>query len=175
MKPKILIIGPPQSGKSTLISKLIEYYSKKQISIYGFLTPEVREGSRRIGFDVEEISSKDRDKLARVDSTNSEYRLGRYSVYIKRFDAIISKLEKVQIQEEDMIVIDEIGKMELFSTKFQDYIKKIFLLKVPIIATIGLTVNHPIKEYLLHLPDVNLFNLNHDSFQIIYQSILSII
>ena len=65
MKVKILITGPPRSGKSTLIARLIEYFSKKQISIYGFLTPEVREGNRRIGFDIEDISTKEREKLAR--------------------------------------------------------------------------------------------------------------
>ena len=175
MKPKILITGPPRSGKSTLISKLIEHYSKKQISVYGFSTPEVREGRRRIGFDIEEISSKEREKLARVDSTNSEYRLGKYSVYVKRFEDIISKLESIRIQEEDLIIIDEIGKMELFSIKFQKYIKTIFSLNLPIIATIGLTLKHPIKDYLLQLPDINLFNLNHENFQRTFQSILSII
>ncbi|MFX1481509.1 MAG: nucleoside-triphosphatase, partial [Promethearchaeota archaeon] len=55
MKIKILITGPPRSGKSTLIVKLIKYFTKREFSIYGFLTPEVKEDNHRIGFDVEDI------------------------------------------------------------------------------------------------------------------------
>ncbi|GAH85681.1 unnamed protein product, partial [marine sediment metagenome] len=55
---KILITGPPRCGKSTLISKLIEYYNnKKDYTIYGFLTPEIRERGNRIGFNIVDIYS----------------------------------------------------------------------------------------------------------------------
>ncbi|MFW9988471.1 MAG: nucleoside-triphosphatase, partial [Candidatus Odinarchaeota archaeon] len=51
MTKKILITGPPRCGKSTLISKLINYYTnEKNFMIFGFLTPEVRERGNRIGF-----------------------------------------------------------------------------------------------------------------------------
>ncbi|MFX1375316.1 MAG: nucleoside-triphosphatase [Promethearchaeota archaeon] len=175
MNIKILITGLPRSGKSTLITQLIEHYSKKQMKIYGFLTPEVREGNHRIGFDVEEINTKKREKLARISSSNSKYHLGNYSVYIKNFEEIISKLEKVQFREGDLIIVDEIGKMELFSIKFRDFITKIFNSNIPIIASIGLKVKKSIRDHLLSFPDVNLFTLNRDNFQKTYQKIISMI
>jgi len=58
MKPKILITGPPRCGKSTMITKLIEFYSKKNYKIYGFLTPEVKHINKRVGFDVQDIFTK---------------------------------------------------------------------------------------------------------------------
>jgi nucleoside-triphosphatase len=58
MDEKILITGPPRCGKSTLISRLIKYYSvEKNYKVYGFLTPEVREKGNRIGFDIMDIAS----------------------------------------------------------------------------------------------------------------------
>ncbi len=77
MGSKILITGPPRSGKSTLISRIIEYYSKKNYVIYGFLTPEVRMGGKRVGFDVEDIYSGKRNKLARIGNYKTQFKLGR--------------------------------------------------------------------------------------------------
>ena len=175
MNTKILITGPPRSGKSTLIAKLIEYFSNKQTTIYGFLTPEVREGNRRIGFDVEDISTKERGKLARISKTNSDYRLGKYSVSIDDLEQIISNIEDIRFTEGDLLIIDEIGKMELFSAKFRNFILNIFSSNLTVVATIGITVKHPIKDHLLHIPDVSLFNLDHKNFQNIFQEIISLI
>ena len=175
MKVKILITGPPRSGKSTLIARLIEYFSKKQISIYGFLTPEVRKGNRRIGFDVEDISTKEREKLARISRSNSDYRLGKYSVSINGLERIISNIEDIRFTEEDLLIIDEIGKMELFSKKFHDFILHIFRSDLTILATIGITVKHTIKDHLLRMPDVNLFTIDQKNFQNIFQEIISLI
>jgi len=175
MNTKILITGPPRCGKSTLIVKLIEYFSKRQFTIHGFLTPEVREGSNRIGFDIEDIKSKEREKLARKGNYNTKYHLGSYCVFIESIEKIISKYEDIRFQEGDLIIIDEIGKMELFSKKFQEFIIKIFASNISIIATIGLTVKHSIKDHLLNLPGVKIFNLNIQNFHRTYQKITSMI
>ena len=175
MKTKILITGPPRSGKSTLIVELIEYFSKRQINVFGFLTPEVREGNNRIGFDIVDIKTKQREKLARKGNFNAKYHVGKYCVFIEKFEKFISNFENVTLQQEDLIVIDEIGKMELFSKKFQEFIIKIFGSNISIIATIGLAIKHSIKDHLLNLPDVKIFNLNSQNFHSTYQKIISII
>jgi len=175
MNIKILITGPPRCGKSTLIVKLIEYFSKKQFTVHGFLTPEVREGSNRIGFDIEDIKTKEREKLARKGNFNTKHHVGKYCVFIEKFEKFIFKYEHIQFQQEDLIMIDEIGKMELFSKKFQEFIIKIFASNISIIATIGLTVKHSIKDHLLNLPNVKIFNLNSQNFHRTYQKIISMI
>lgn len=175
MKIKILITGPPRSGKSTLMVKLIEYFSKRQITVFGFLTPEVREGNNRIGFDLVDIKTKETEKLARKGNFNTKHHVGKYCVFIEKFEKFISNFEVIKFQQEDLIMIDEIGKMELFSKKFQEFIIKIFASNISIIATIGLTVKHSIKDHLLNLPDVKIFNLNSQNFHRTYQKIISII
>jgi len=175
MNTKILITGPPRCGKSTLIVKLIEYFSKRQFTIHGFLTPEVREGSNRIGFDIEDIKTKEREKLARKGNYSTKYHLGSYCIFIENIEKIISKYEDIRFQEGDLIIIDEIGKMELFSKRFHNFITKIFASNISIIATIGLTIRHPIKDHLLNIPDINLFNLDRKNFEKTYQNIILMI
>jgi nucleoside-triphosphatase len=172
MSKKILIIGPPRSGKSVLIAKLIDYFSKNQLLTYSFLTPEIRKGNHRIGFDIEEIRTSNREKLARINKFDSDYRLGKYCVYINGLEKIISNLERYHSKEDNLLILDEIGKMEMFSKKFQSYIKRVFNSNQSIVATIGLSLKHPLKDYLLKLPGITLFNINHKNFHKTLQKIL---
>ncbi|MFW9972046.1 MAG: nucleoside-triphosphatase [Candidatus Odinarchaeota archaeon] len=176
MDKKILITGPPRCGKSTLISKLIEYYTiKKNYKIYGFLTPEVRESGNRIGFDIVDIFSNYVSQLARVGDFKTKYRVGKYNVFIKIFNEYLENVLDLDDEHIDLIIIDEIGKMELLSMKFQNFIKKIFSSNITVLATIGLKLNHPLKDYLLNLPFIKTLNLSKQNFQSIYEKVISII
>ncbi|MFX0042807.1 MAG: NTPase [Candidatus Hodarchaeota archaeon] len=175
MNKKILITGLPRSGKSTLIVKLIEYFSDHNYTIHGFLTPEVRKEGNRIGFDFEDVNSKEIGKLARIGNYNTKYKLGRYCIFIEEFENLISKLENLVFHKRELLVIDEIGKMELFSKKFQNLITNFFSSNIKIIATIGQRMQHPLKDFLLKMPEVVLFTLTRQNHQEIFKKIIAII
>ncbi|MFX1480077.1 MAG: nucleoside-triphosphatase [Promethearchaeota archaeon] len=175
MNTKILLTGPPRCGKSTLIMKVINYCKENEITVDGFLTPEVKEGTKRIGFDIKRISTNERRMLARIGNYSTQYRLGKYHVFIWEFEKIITKLERLEFKESSIVVVDEIGKMELYSQKFQKLIKFLFKLDANIIATIGQGLKHPIKDYLLNLPEILLFTLNRENLQTVQQKVLDII
>lgn len=170
---KVLITGPPKCGKSTLISRLIKHYSN--YIIYGFITPEVRKDAKRIGFDIIDIYSNERIQLARISNYKTKHKLGKYNVFIEDFDKIVSNLEIHEKHKVDLIIIDEIGKMELFSKKFEELIRKIFQSDIPIIATIGQKMQHPVKDYILNFSGVKIFNLTLQNQLEVFQKIISII
>jgi len=173
MSSKIIITGPPRCGKSTLISRLIDYYRKENLNIYGFSTPEVRKGGIRIGFDIIDINSGKKIPLARAGIYNTKFKLGKYSVFIKEFNKYLNESLNIEENHLDILIIDEIGKMELFSEKFQEFIKRSFNSETQIIATIGEKIKHPIKNYILNLPKVMLFNLTRKNQQEVFQEIIS--
>ena len=175
MIKKILITGPPRCGKSTLIVKLIEYFSNRNYTIHGFLTPEVRKDGNRIGFDIEDINSGERRKLARIGNYNTKYKLGRYHIFLEEFENLISKLEDIVFHKRELLVIDEIGKMELFSRKFQNLITEFFHSDIKIIATIGQKIQHSLKDSLLKIPDIVVFSLSRQNQQEIFEKIIAII
>jgi nucleoside-triphosphatase THEP1 len=176
MDKKILITGPPRCGKSTLISKLIKYYTnEKNYKIYGFLTPEVRERGKRIGFDIVDIFSGNKAQLARVGDFKTKHRVGKYKVFVGQFDKYLENNLEIEVKSLDLIIIDEIGKMELFSMKFQDFIKKIFSSTIPVLATIGLKLNHPLKTYLLNLSCLKVLNLTRQNSQTVFEKVISLI
>ncbi|UCC21161.1 MAG: NTPase [Promethearchaeota archaeon] len=175
MDLKILITGPPRCGKSTLISKLIEYYHSKKYIIYGFLTPEIRDSGNRIGFNILDIYSGEESQLARIGIFKTKYRLGKYNVFIEEFDKYLENSLILEEKTPDIYIIDEIGKMELFSEIFQNFIKSIFSSKISIIATIGLKLEHPVKKYLINLPSIQLLNLNRQNSHLIFEKVISFI
>lgn len=176
MKAKILITGPPRCGKSTLISKLIDHFLQKNFKIYGFITPEIRKENKREGFYIQDIYSKMRFPLARIGNFNTNYKLGRYSVFVEDFENYINEFKEFMKEIPGSIFcIDEIGKMELFSKKFQDFIKKLFLSNNLIIATIGEKIKHPIKDFILTMSNSVLFHLNLENQEDIFKEITSII
>ena len=121
------------------------------------------------------IQTKRKIKLARIGNYKTTYKLGKYHVFVKLFENFISEIEFFRDEKLNLIVLDEIGKMELFSDKFQNLLKQLFQSKDSIIATIGQKLIHPVKNYILNLPEVILFNLNRQNQNEIFQKITSLI
>ncbi len=114
----ILLTGPPGIGKTTIVKKVL---SRLDRPAFGFFTEEVREHNRRIGFDIVTLSGR-RGILARIDQRSSIH-VGRYSVLLRDLEKIaIPELIRGLNEINSLIVIDEIGKMELFSELFVDTI-----------------------------------------------------
>jgi len=53
-------------GKSTLTKKICSALQDRGLAVAGFYTEEVREGGRRVGFDIVDIPGGARKPLARV-------------------------------------------------------------------------------------------------------------
>lgn len=118
----VFLTGSPGVGKTTLAQKLLEAISSTGMSIHGFCTEEVRESGRRVGFDVVTVNGQ-RGILSRVGSTGlsgrREHTVGQYVVDLPSFESLALPLfRNLSDGHRKLFVIDEIGKMELFSQAF---------------------------------------------------------
>ncbi len=140
---KIFLTGKPGVGKTTVVNKIVSLLRDKAI---GFWTEEFRdpESNKRLGFKV--ITTEGKTAILASKSLNSPFRVGSYGVNIKNFEEIVIPLLENAIKQRDkIIVIDEIGKMELFSEKFTDLVKKIVFDDIyRVIATIPIKDVHPL-------------------------------
>jgi nucleoside-triphosphatase len=143
---KFLISGPPASGKSTLVIKLIEFLKDKGIKVGGIISPEVREKRIRIGFKVVDLLNL-KEKIFASIHYNTNYKVGKYFVDINIFEEIAIPALEAAEKECKVIVIDEIGKMELFSKKFEEKIREILSSDKIVIAVIHRNYLNEYKKY----------------------------
>ncbi|MGD2279505.1 MAG: NTPase [Candidatus Omnitrophota bacterium] len=111
----ILITGMPGSGKTTLIKKVAALITGAK---NGFYTEEIRDRGRRTGFSLETFSGE-KAVLSSV-SIKSPCRVGKYGVDVATFERVGVTAVEEAVEENGVIIIDEIGKMELFSPAFKE-------------------------------------------------------
>ena len=172
---KILITGPPRCGKTTLVSEISSELQNLGYKTCGFITTEVKSGKYRIGFRARDIITKNECWLARKGGKDTKYMLGRYNVYIEQFNILLNEIFKdfTLSKSIDLCIVDEIGKMELFSENFISIISDLFTSNISILATIGQKIKHPIKEKLLGFKDIQLYSLDSHNFNEIKTQILT--
>ena len=159
-KKNLLIAGLPGVGKTTLIKKL--YEALKDFHPVGFYTEEIREGGERKGFELVNLEGK-RGILSHVD-IKSPYRVGRYKVDISGFEDFLDGISFFD-PSAGLIMIDEIGKMECLSEKFEKILKEVLDSEKWLIATVSLKGSGLIAD-MKRRKDIKLFEIfqsNRDS------------
>lgn len=135
-----LITGPPGVGKTSLLLSLLKTLPGRK---GGFYTREIREGRHRVGFQVTDLAGPE-GVLAHVRFAGPPH-VGRYGVDLKTFEAIGIHAVTRALRAADLIVIDEIGKMELYSPLFETILFKVLEGPRPCLATI-LARAHPVAD-----------------------------
>jgi len=131
MKRNILITGPPGCGKSTLIERIVNRIERP---VTGFFTREIKEEGRRVGFSINTLDG--REGILAHQNLKSQFRVGKYGVNIKDIDSIAVPA-MIPEREEEIVVIDEIGKMECFSVLFKKTLVRVLSLPNWIIGSIA--------------------------------------
>ena len=112
MKKNIFLTGAPSSGKTTIIKKVIKALT---VPATGFYTEEERREGKRVGFVMHTLDGH-KGYLAHQD-TRSDLHIRRYGVSIENIESIaVPSIIPVGAQ---IIMLDEIGKMECFSKVFR--------------------------------------------------------
>jgi nucleoside-triphosphatase len=129
---RILLEGRPGVGKTTIASRLAEFLQEREISVQGFVTRELREHGRRVGFSIRTFDGRDAT-LAHVD-IGGPPRVGRYGVDLEAFERVALPALAEQ-PSRGIVLIDELGKMELASERFRDAALRLFDSPMSVVAT----------------------------------------
>jgi len=150
----ILITGRPGIGKSTICSKLITNLKDHNIVIGGLITPEVRRNNARIGFKLVDLLSGKEEYLAHI-SHPSSVKVGRYYVNLIALEHIgVAAIMQASV-DADVIIIDEIGPMEIKSKIFFETLLNTITNKKSFV----IVVHWRLKSLLINLLPKNQFKL----------------
>lgn len=134
---KIFITGRPGSGKSTVLMKIVERMKAEGVKIGGITTPEVRIKGDRVAFRVIDLSSGEEGVLASVNQPTGP-RVSKYRVNLPDFERVAIPALDFALNECDVIFVDELGRMEFYSTKFKLKINEVLSSRKIVVATIQL-------------------------------------
>ncbi len=134
-KRVLILTGSPGVGKTTVLAKTVSGLKERNVLIGGMFTREVREGTKRVGFEIIDIISLKHGWLAHVNQQGGP-QLGKYHVNLRNLESIGALAINVAAQKCDIIAVDEIGPMELFSIKFREAAQKALDGKKLVIAVV---------------------------------------
>ncbi len=143
MGQAILLTGKPGSGKTTLIRRVLECLSTP---VGGFYTQEIREGSTRMGFEIVTLDGR-RATMAHVD-IGGPHRVGRYGVDVGAIDELAVGAVRAALARRELVVIDEIGPMEILSARFRQVVRQALDSESPVLGSIvqrSMPFTDPIK------------------------------
>ena len=121
---RVFVTGEPGSGKTTAICRVVDDLRNRGLRIGGMISREIREDGVRVGFQLEDIISHQTGILA-----HSKQRpfgaptVGRYAVNLADIERIGVAAIKRAVDEANVVIVDEIGPMELKSRQFVDVVK----------------------------------------------------
>jgi nucleoside-triphosphatase len=159
--PVILLTGPPGIGKSTIIQQVV---ARLEAHAGGFYTQESRRAGERTGFEIVTIAGQ-RATLATRDPTpafDREASLGRYRINLAAIDDLAVPTLQVALAQGQIIIVDEIGPMELFSPLFCEIVQQILDSNTPATGTI-VQRSHPFANRVKAHPRVQTVQVTLDN------------
>jgi nucleoside-triphosphatase len=153
----LLLTGQPGTGKTALIREAL---ARSKVEAGGFYTEEIRTGGVRQGFRI--ITLDGREAVLADVNISSPHRVSKYKVDTESLDTVGVSALRQALRESDLIVIDEIGKMELLSPRFREAVTQAVNSGKRVLGTIMLSP-HPFADEIKRHPQVETLLVTRDN------------
>lgn len=150
----LLLTGRPGIGKTTVIKEVAARLGNRA---GGFCTEEIRDQrGRRKGFRLVTLDG-DEAVMAHTD-LHSEGRpeVGRYGVDLAAIDEVGVGALRRAMASDLLVIVDEVGKMELFSEAFRRVVRDAVIGPSPVLGTV-MRGAHPWVDKLRMRPEVEVW------------------
>ena len=154
MTEAIFLTGPPGCGKTTAIRTVLP---RLAIEAGGFYTEEIREDGTRTGFRLLTLDGQEA-VLADV-RLRGVPRIGKYGVDLEALEQTGVRSIRDAIETKQLVVVDEIGPMELLSPAFREVVMEALESPVPVLGTIMLR-SASFPDYLKSSPEVTIISIS---------------
>ncbi|MCS7114845.1 MAG: NTPase [Nitrososphaerota archaeon] len=157
-----LLTGSPGVGKTTALLKVVEALRAKGRSVGGMISREVREGGTRVGFEILDLSTNRRGWLAHVNQKTGP-QVGKYRVNLEDLNNVGVKAILKAAKDCEVVAIDEIGPMELFSEKFKQAVKDAIESGKLVIGVIHWKARDRLLDMIKAREDVEIFTVTYEN------------
>lgn len=158
--PKIGITGMPSVGKTQTLIKIIGSLEKHGYVVQGMITEPIIKKNNRIGFDVVNWQTKEKEVFAHIDYETKE-KVGIYGVDIAALEKVGVPAVEHAIKDDkvDVIIIDEVGKMEMLSEKFCEVVIEALDSDKPVMVTLHKKSRTPLLQDVRRRDDIRILEV----------------
>jgi nucleoside-triphosphatase len=167
MKRALLLTGKPGTGKTALIKEAL---ARIKVKGGGFYTEEIRAGGIRQGFKIVTLNGQEAT-LAHV-SISSPYQVSKYRVDTDSLNRVGVSALRQALKASDLVVIDEIGKMELMLPRFREAVMQAIDSGQKVLGTIMLNP-HPFADEIKRHPEVETLLVTRDNRTEVMRKVLN--
>jgi nucleoside-triphosphatase len=167
----LLITGSPGVGKTTVLTKTVDVLRERGCRVGGMLSREVREEGVRVGFEIIDLSSDERGWLAHVNQKTGP-QVGKYRVNLADLENVGAKAIVDAVEDCDVIAIDEIGPMELFSEKFRNAVKTALQSSKLVIAVVHWKAKDKLVNDVKAREDAEIFTVTPENRETLSKTIV---
>lgn len=157
-KRVFLITGAVGIGKTTVLSKAAHTLKDRGQNVGGMISREAHDCCTRKGFEVIDVASGKNGWLAHVDQKTGP-QVGKYRVNLLDLERIGVNAIEDATEKCDIVIIDEIGPMELFSDKFKQAVTNALDSNKPVLAVVHAKAKDPLIEQAKRRADAELFTV----------------
>lgn len=131
MKSAYLVTGEPGIGKTTVIRQVV---STMRLRAAGFYTEDLRAAGAREGFRVVTLDGE--MALLAAAGHPGPIQVSKYGVDVKEFERVAVAALRRGVERGHVLVVDEIGKMQLFSRAFRQTVLEVVRSGHPLLGTV---------------------------------------
>ena len=172
MKKRLLLItGSPGTGKTSVLLKAVDALKARGYSVGGVISREARVGWARVGFEILDLGSGRRGWLAHVNQKVGP-RVGKYRVNLEDLDNIGANAIVNAAENFDVVAIDEIGPMELFSEKFKKAVRKAVECGKVVVGVVHWKARDRLIEEVKNREDIEMIAVTHENRNKLHETIV---
>ena len=171
MKRLVFVTGRPGVGKTSVLLRAVDALRAKGYKVGGMISREVRERGVRVGFEIVDFHTGRRGWLAHVTQPTGPQD-SKYRVKLSDLDVIGTSSILNAARDADIIVVDEIGPMELFSPEFKKAVDQAIRSSKPVVGTIHFRARDPLINAIKAREDAEILEVTYENREDLHNVII---
>jgi nucleoside-triphosphatase len=148
-----------------------EELKRKGYRVGGMISREVREKGIRVGFEIIDFRSGQKGWLAHVHQPTGP-KLGKYRVNMEDLNLLGASSIRNAVRNAQIIIIDEIGPMELFSQAFKDAVNEAIESGKLLLGTIHFRARDPIINLIKSRDDAEIIEVTYENRASLHKTLI---
>jgi nucleoside-triphosphatase len=171
LKRLVLVTGRSGVGKTSVLLRAVDALKAKGYKVGGMVSREIRERGVRVGFEIVDFHTGQRGWLAHVTQSTGP-QISKYRVNLSDLNGIGASSILNAATDADIIVVDEIGPMELFSPEFKRAVDQAIRSSKPVVGTIHFRARDPLINTIKARGDAEILEVTYENREDLHNVII---